>query len=191
MELDLTTGHETFASTTTVTFTATQPGATTFLELAAPTVREIALNGVALDPARVFDGDRITLAGLAEANRLTVVADCAYSRTGEGLHRFVDPVDDAVYLYTQFETYDAHRMYACFDQPDLKATFTLSVTAPADWTIISNGAVAAVAEAAIGVRVTRERKTYSSRKVTAPAFSIAPALNSGTNSWSYLPNGYR
>ncbi|MDT3440496.1 MULTISPECIES: aminopeptidase N [unclassified Pseudofrankia] len=159
VELDLTTGHETFASTTTVTFTATEPGATTFIELAAPAVREIALNGVALDPAEVFDGDRITLANLAESNRLVVAADCAYSRTGEGLHRFVDPVDEAVYLYTQFETYDAHRMYACFDQPDLKASFTLSVTAPADWKIISNGPVAAVTEAAIGVRVIRFLQT--------------------------------
>jgi len=177
VELDLTTGHETFASTTTVTFTATEPGARTFIELAAPTVREIALNGVPLSPAEVFDGERITLPGLAEANRLTVVADCAYSRTGEGLHRFVDPVDEAVYLYTQFETYDAHRMYACFDQPDLKATFTLSVTAPADWQVVSNGAVAAVAEAAIGVRVTRflttpVMSTYITALVAGPYHEV-------------------
>ena len=68
-------------------------------------------------------------------------ADCRYMRTGEGLHRFVDPVDQAVYLYTQFETYDAHRMYACFDQPDLKATFALTVDAPAGWTCVSGAAV--------------------------------------------------
>ncbi|WP_045878017.1 aminopeptidase N [Pseudofrankia sp. DC12] len=177
VELDLTTGHETFLSTTTVTFTATEPGATTFIELAAPTVREIALNGVVLDPAEVFDGDRITLPTVAEANRLTVLADCAYSRTGEGLHRFVDPVDEAVYLYTQFETYDAHRMYACFDQPDLKATFTLSVTAPADWKVISNSAVAAVADAAIGVRVTRflptpVMSTYITALVAGPYHEV-------------------
>ncbi|OHV34358.1 MULTISPECIES: aminopeptidase N [Pseudofrankia] len=177
VELDLTTGHETFASTTVVTFTATEPGATTFIELAAPAVREIALNGVALDPAEVFDGERITLANLAESNRLAVVADCAYSRTGEGLHRFVDPVDEAVYLYTQFETYDAHRMYACFDQPDLKAAFTLSVTAPADWKIISNSPVAAVAEAAIGVRVTRflptvVMSTYITALVAGPYHEV-------------------
>jgi aminopeptidase N len=141
VELDLTGGPEAFGSTTTVTFTATEPGASTFIELAAPGVREVTLNGESLDPAEVFDGDRIVLSGLREANRLTVVADCAYSRTGEGLHRFVDPVDGAVYLYTQFETYDAHRMYACFDQPDLKAVFSLTVAAPADWKIISNSAV--------------------------------------------------
>jgi len=177
VELDLTTGHETFGSTTTVTFTSSEPGATVFIELAAPAVREIALNGVPLDPAAVFDGERITLADLAASNRLTVVADCAYSRTGEGLHRFVDPVDDGVYLYTQFETYDAHRMYACFDQPDLKAAFTLSVTAPADWKVISNGAVAAVADAAIGVRVTRflttpVMSTYITALVAGPYHEV-------------------
>ncbi len=86
-----------------------------------------------------FDGSRLELPGLAEANELVVDAVCAYSRTGEGLHRFVDPVDGEVYLYTQFETYDAHRMYACFDQPDLKANFTLQVTAPSHWTCVSNG----------------------------------------------------
>ncbi|OAA21596.1 Membrane alanyl aminopeptidase [Frankia sp. EI5c] len=150
VELDLTVGAETFLSSTTASFTCSEPGATTFVELAAPAVREIVLNGSSLDPAEVFDGWRVTLPGLAAANELRIVAECAYSRTGEGLHRFVDPVDGAVYLYTQFETYDAHRMYACFDQPDLKATFTLAVTAPADWKIISNSVVTGSAGAADG-----------------------------------------
>ncbi len=69
-------------------------------------------------------------------------ADCLYSNTGEGLHRFVDPVDNEVYLYSQFETADAKRMFACFDQPDLKATFDVTVTAPEHWQVISNGATA-------------------------------------------------
>ncbi|CAO5170167.1 Aminopeptidase N [Frankia sp. AiPs1] len=155
VELDLTTGPEHFRTSTMVTFTCTAPGASTFIELAAAGVDEVELNGRALDPAAIFDGERIRLDGLAESNRLRVVGDGVYSRTGEGLHRFVDPVDDAVYLYTQFETYDAHRMYTCFDQPDLKAAFTLTVTVPAEWSAISNGAVAATAEAAIGVRTIR------------------------------------
>ncbi|MEX5708886.1 aminopeptidase N [Parafrankia sp. FMc6] len=141
VELDLTVGDETFLSSTTASFTCAEPGASTFVELAAPAVREVVLNGRSLDPAVVFDGGRIALPDLAATNELRVVAECAYSRTGEGLHRFVDPVDSAVYLYTQFETYDAHRMYTCFDQPDLKAAFTLVVTAPADWRIISNSVV--------------------------------------------------
>jgi aminopeptidase N len=147
VELDLTGGEETFVSDTTVSFTCTEPGASTFIELAASRVDEVVLNGVQLDPSQVFDGNRIRLDGLLEANRLTVAADCVYSRTGEGLHRFVDPVDDAVYLYTQFETYDAHRMYACFDQPDLKAVFSLTVTAPAAWRCISNSPVVETGDA--------------------------------------------
>ncbi|MCK9876324.1 aminopeptidase N [Frankia sp. Ag45/Mut15] len=159
VELDLTTGPEHFRTSTQVIFTSTEPGASTFIELAAASVDEVVLNGRALAVADVFDGERIRLDGLAEANNLRVIGTGVYSRTGEGLHRFVDPVDDAVYLYTQFETYDAHRMYACFDQPDLKATFTLTVTVPADWSAISGGAVAATAEAAIGVRTIRFLET--------------------------------
>jgi len=143
VELDLTDGtggpgQETFRSTTVIAFTCRREGGETFVDLTAPRVNELVLNGRPLDPATAFDGERIRLTGLAESNELRVVADCAYMRTGEGLHRFVDPVDGAVYLYTQFETSDAHRMYACFDQPDLKAIFDLTVTAPAGWEVVSN-----------------------------------------------------
>jgi aminopeptidase N len=126
----------TFPTTTTVRFTAT-PGTSTWIDLVAPRVRRAVLNGTELDPA-TFDGFRLPLADLAAENTLTVEADGAYMRTGEGLHRFVDPVDDSVYLYTQFEVADARRMYACFDQPDLKGTFALTVTAPAEWQVVSN-----------------------------------------------------
>ncbi len=142
VELDL-TGQDpgsTFRSTTTVRFACSAPGESTFLELAAPVLHSATLNGRPLDPAG-FEGDRLLLPGLGADNELVVDADCSYMRTGEGLHRFVDPVDGGVYLYTQFETYDAHRMYACFDQPDLKATFALVVHAPAGWTCVSGGAV--------------------------------------------------
>ncbi len=135
--LDLTTGPQTFASATTIRFTAT-PGADTFLDLVAPAVRAVTLNGVALDPAQVFADSRIALAGLAAQNEVTVVADCGYTNTGEGLHRFVDPVDGEVYLYTQFEVPDARRVFATFEQPDLKATYQLTVTAPARWEVVSN-----------------------------------------------------
>ena len=119
----------TFRSTTTVSFTAT-PGAQTWIDIVAPSLRSAVLNGVPVDLGS-FDGTRLALPALAAENVLVVDADCAYMHTGEGLHRFVDPVDDEVYLYSQFETADAKRMFACFDQPDLKATFTLTVTAPA------------------------------------------------------------
>jgi aminopeptidase N len=137
ISLDLTGGAATFRSQTTITFGASRAGADSFVDLTAPEVREITLNGSPVG-LEAFTGDRITLTGLAETNELTVVADCAYSRTGEGLHRFTDPVDKGVYLYSDLETFDAHRIYACFDQPDLKARFEFTVTCPDTWRVISN-----------------------------------------------------
>jgi aminopeptidase N len=138
VDLDLTTGGTTFASTTEIQFRSSRAGAETFADLVGATVREVSLNGVALDPGEVYADSRIRLRDLAEDNVLRVVADCPYSRSGEGLHRFVDPADDRVYLYTQFEVPDARRVYTTFEQPDLKAVFTLSVTAPEGWTVVSN-----------------------------------------------------
>jgi aminopeptidase N len=135
--LDLTTSPTTFASRTTVRFTAT-PGASTFIDLIAPEVHEVVLNGRVLDPTAVVADSRIALDDLAAENELTVVADAAYMNTGEGLHRFVDPVDDEVYLYSQFEVADSRRVFAVFEQPDLKATFAFTVTAPSQWTVVSN-----------------------------------------------------
>jgi len=143
VELDLTEQERgtSFRSRSTVRFSCSEPGASTYLDLTAPTLRAATLNGAPVDPAG-FDGNRLALTGLAADNELVVEADCAYMRTGEGLHRFVDPVDANVYLYSQFETFDAHRVYACFDQPDLKAAFRFTVTAPAGWVVVSGGAIA-------------------------------------------------
>jgi len=141
--LDLTGGAETFRSTSRVRFSAT-PGASTFIDLVAPHVESVRLNGRDLDPAQVFADSRIALADLEADNELVVVADCAYMNTGEGLHRFVDPVDGEVYLYSQFEVPDSRRVFAVFEQPDLKAVFTFDVTAPKHWTVVSNALVADV-----------------------------------------------
>ncbi|WIE65994.1 aminopeptidase N [Curtobacterium sp. MCLR17_036] len=137
VELDLTRGAETFGSTTRVRFTATA-GASTFIDAITATVHSITLNGTALDVAAVNDGVRIQLDDLQEQNELVVVSDALYTNTGEGLHRFVDPVDDEVYLYSQFEVPDSRRMFAVFEQPDLKAEFTFTVTAPSRWQVVSN-----------------------------------------------------
>jgi aminopeptidase N len=137
VELDLTGGEITFGSVTTVSFRCTSPGASTFIDLTAPAVHEITLNGIRLGPES-FGRNRIALVDLAESNELRIAADCAYSRSGEGLHRFTDPADGGVYMYSDLETFDAHRVYACFDQPDLKATFQLTVTARQGWQVISN-----------------------------------------------------
>ncbi|MER5487859.1 aminopeptidase N [Streptomyces sp. NPDC002812] len=132
-------GPRTFRSVTTVRFRAATPGASSFADLIAPSVNSVTLNGRELDPAVVFDGARIALDGLASENVLVVDADCAYSRTGEGMHRFVDPEDGEVYLYTQYEPADARRVYANFEQPDLKAPYRFEVTAPEGWQVWSNG----------------------------------------------------
>ncbi len=137
IELDLTTSDTTFASTTTITFACREPGASTWIDLVAPQVFSATLNGEPVD-VTAHTGQRLPLPALAAQNTLVVVAQCAYSRTGEGLHRLVDPVDEEVYLYSQFEMADAQRVYACFDQPDLKAVYTFHVTAPEHWQVVSN-----------------------------------------------------
>ena len=143
IELDLTgPSDKAFRSRTTVEFEAL-PGADTYIDLAAHAVHRAVLNGHPIDVSGYDESRGIELRGCAQNNVLVVEADCYYSNTGEGLHRFVDPVDGEVYLYSQFETADAKRMFACFDQPDLKATFDVVVTAPAHWQVISNGATLA------------------------------------------------
>ena len=135
--------QKTFRSTTTARFSvesadSTAPDAATFIDLVAPRVHSIVLNGRELDPAEAYVDSRIVLADLAADNELTVVADCAYMHTGEGLHRFTDPADCETYLYSQFEVPDARRVFTVFEQPDLKASFTFTVSVPEGWTVLSN-----------------------------------------------------
>ena len=129
----------TYDSVTTVTFTAAED-ATTFIDIIADSVYAVSINGQDLDPASAFDGFRVTFPVTAGHNELTIGAKALYSRSGEGMHRFFDPADDKVYLYTQYEPTDARRVFANFDQPDLKAVFEFDVTAPSDFTVLSGGA---------------------------------------------------
>ena len=134
--LDLTRGPRSFATTTTVHFDARE-GAATFLDFVGDSVQEVVLNGRPLDAATAYADSRIALDGLAEHNEVVVRATGLYTNTGEGLHRFVDPVDDEVYLYSQFEVADARRVFAVFEQPDLKATFSWTATVPSHWQVVS------------------------------------------------------
>ena len=136
--LDLTKENDTFPSTTTIRFTAREPGVETFLDLIAPAVRRINLNGVDLDPELCFNDSRIRLSDLKAENVVVIEADQAYSHTGEGLHAFTAPVDSRRYVYSQCEVADARRIFPTFEQPDLKSRFTFHVIAPAEWTVISN-----------------------------------------------------
>jgi aminopeptidase N len=128
--LDFARGAQTFGSQSVVRFGCTQPGAASYIDLVAEQVHEIVLNGVPIDPAVAFGGGRITLPDLAGRNELRVVADCRYSRDGTGMHRSVDSADGKVYAYTKFEPAYARRVFANFEQPDLKAPFIFHVTAP-------------------------------------------------------------
>ncbi|SRX94558.1 putative aminopeptidase N PepN (Lysyl aminopeptidase) (LYS-AP) (alanine aminopeptidase) [Mycobacterium tuberculosis H37Rv] [Mycobacterium shimoidei] len=160
-------GERTFRSTTTVEFDAL-PGADTVIDIAADTIHSATLNGRELDVSGYDESIGIPLSGLAERNVVVVDAVCRYSNTGEGLHRFVDPVDDEVYLYSQFETADAKRMFACFDQPDLKATFDVTVTAPAHWQVVSNGATVSVEHGVHTFATTPRMSTYLVALIAGP-----------------------
>ena len=181
VDLDLTTGDEVFRSTSTVTFAATA-GASTFIDAITRTVHSVTLNGVELDAAAVADGTRIQLDGLAEHNVLTVVADHEYTNSGEGLHRFVDPVDGEVYLYSQFEVPDSRRVFAVFEQPDLKATFQFTVTAPASWVVVSNSPVDNRTEngdaATTVFQTTKRISSYITAIIAGPYQSVHSELTS-------------
>ncbi|WP_189115378.1 aminopeptidase N [Pilimelia terevasa] len=158
INLDLTdgaggAGADTFRGVTRVRFRCTEPGASTFVEVAADSVRSATLNGAPVDIGGWSADSGLALPGLAADNELVVEADFAYSTSGQGLHRLVDPVDGEVYLYSQFETNDAQRVFACFDQPDLKSVYTWHVTAPGHWKLISNAPVAGSEPAAGGAQV--------------------------------------
>ena len=137
VELDLTQGEEIFISHTVVKFTCNKPGYSTFIDAVGKSVISATLNGQVVDTAN-YDGESIFINNLAAENELVIKLNGLYSKTGEGLQRSVDPVDNEIYLYSQGETAFIRKMYPCFDQPDLKATFTLSVTAPDHWQVISN-----------------------------------------------------
>ncbi|CAN5314914.1 aminopeptidase N [soil metagenome] len=181
IELDLTTGAETFGSTTVVRFTAKE-GSSTFIDAITAAVHSVILNGTPLDVAEVSDGVRIQLPGLAADNVLEVVADFAYTNTGEGLHRFVDPVDGEVYLYSQFEVPDSRRVFTVFEQPDLKATFQFTVTAPEHWVVVSNQPAPEPEAAVSGKRwafsPTPTLSSYVTAIVAGPYVSVTDELTS-------------
>ncbi|MFI1940628.1 aminopeptidase N [Streptomyces purpureus] len=172
-------GPRTFRSVTTLRFRRTGTGERTFVDLVAPSVTAVTLNGRELDPAAVFDGARIALDGLADENVLVVDAQCAYSRTGEGMHRFVDPEDGEVYLYTQYEPADARRVFATFEQPDLKAPFRFEVSAPEGWTVWSNGVGERDADGVWRFAETAPISTYITCVVAGPYHYVTDTYKRG------------
>ncbi|HEV3267166.1 MAG TPA: aminopeptidase N [Acidimicrobiales bacterium] len=138
VSVDLTGGDEVFGSVSVITFSCATSGASTYVDVVAHAVHEIVVNGEALDPATAWVNGRIALSGLLEHNEVRVAADCSFANDGTAMHRSVDSADGKVYVYTALEPADARRVYANFEQPDLKAAFTLHVNAPAHWTVFSN-----------------------------------------------------
>ncbi|PYI66338.1 aminopeptidase N [Arthrobacter livingstonensis] len=177
-----------FATQSTIAFSCTTAGAETFLDFIGLGVESVVLNGVELDVRQVVRDARILLPGLALENEATVRATAAYSRSGEGLHRFEDPADGKVYTYTQYEPADARRVFANFEQPDLKAPFTFHVTAPANWEVASNQPVAGYADVevdALGDAVagcwdfapTLPISTYITAILAGPYFKVSDQFN--------------
>jgi aminopeptidase N len=184
VEIDLTQGGELFGSTTRVRFSAKE-GASSFIDAITGAVHSVVLNGKVLDPAEVSDGIRIQLPSLAKENELVIVAQGKYTNTGEGLHRFVDPVDQEVYLYTQFEVPDSRRMFAVFEQPDLKATFSFNITAPSYWKVVSNSPTPEPHELRDGVSVwnfapTPRISSYITALVAGPYVEVNDQLVSSS-----------
>nr|WP_217500928.1 aminopeptidase N [Arthrobacter sp. C9C5] len=128
-----------YTSRSVINFSASEPGSSTFLDFISSNVHSVFLNGKGLPVADVVDGSRIRLDNLQAENQVTVTGTALFSTSGEGMHRFFDPADGQCYLYTQYEPADARRVFANFEQPDLKAEFTFHVMAPSEWQVSSNG----------------------------------------------------
>ncbi|MDP9816412.1 aminopeptidase N [Spirilliplanes yamanashiensis] len=165
-------GEGTFRSVTRIEFACAEPGASTFIELAAASVRSATLNGEPVDLGGWSAEAGLTLTGLAERNTLVVDADFAYSASGQGLHRSVDPVDGEVYLYSQFETADAQRVYACFDQPDLKSVYTWHAQVPAHWKVISNMPVERRDDTGVHFATSARMSTYITALCAGPYHEV-------------------
>ena len=138
--IDVTSSAETFISKTIAHFTCNKPGYDTFIDAVGKRIIAATLNGAPVDFSN-FDGESLFLKNLAATNELIIEIEAVYSKNGEGLQRSVDPADNEVYLYSQGETAHIRRMYPCFDQPDLKATYELTTIVPSHWEVISNSPV--------------------------------------------------
>ncbi|MEW1644941.1 aminopeptidase N [Streptomyces sp. NPDC091219] len=171
IELDLTTGEDTFDSRTVIAFTA-RADADTFVELKPAELRSVTLDGRPLDPEHLVE-NRLPLPGLtAGEHELRVDASMRYSRTGEGMHRFTDPTDGETYLYTQLFMDDVQRVFAAFDQPDLKSVFDLTVTAPEGWTVLANGITEHLGEGRWQAATTPLISTYLVAVAAGPWHSV-------------------
>jgi aminopeptidase N len=171
IELDLSGGPTLFESTSRVAFSCAEPGSSTFLDVKPQHLHRVTLNGVDVDLA-AFDGERVPLAGLALENEVVVTATMRYSNDGQGLHRAVDSADDRHYVYGHSFLDAAPRVFACFDQPDLKAPYDVSVTAPPEWIVLGNGAATSAGEGRWVLATTKPLATYFFTVCAGPYVSV-------------------
>jgi aminopeptidase N len=171
VELDLARGATSFESVCTVRFTCAEPGASTFLDVKPERLHRVTLNGVDLDLTG-FDGERIALTGLALQNQIVATATMSYSKDGQGLHRAVDSADEQHYVYGHSFLDAAPRVFACFDQPDLKAPYDVSVTAPPEWIVLGNGAARRTGEGTWVLATTKPLATYFFTVCAGPYVSV-------------------
>jgi aminopeptidase N len=171
VDLDLDQGEESFGSTTRIEFSCTTPGRSTFLDVKPTELRSLSLNGSPIDVAGLAEG-RIQLTGLAATNVLEAEAVMAYSRDGQGLHRAVDPADGEHYVYGHLFLDAGPRVFACFDQPDLKAPYAVTVTAPEAWVVLGNGAATQVAPGRWALAETQPLATYFVTVCAGPYASV-------------------
>ncbi|MFQ6172370.1 aminopeptidase N [Oryzobacter sp. R7] len=171
VDLDLDRGPETFGSRTTVRFSCREPGASTFVEVRPRELHAVRLNGADLDVRALEDG-RLPLTALAAENVLEVEATMAYSHDGQGLHRSTDPADGEDYVYGHLFLDAAPTVFACFDQPDLKAPYAVAVTAPEEWTVLGNGAASVEVPGRTRLATTPPLATYFVTVCAGPWASV-------------------
>jgi aminopeptidase N len=171
LDLDLSRGDRTFSSHTTIEFRCARPGGSTFADLRPRSLRSATLNGEPLDPATLADG-RLPLPDLAGHNTLVVEAEMDFTNTGQGMHRFVDPADGLAYVYAAMFLDEAATVFACFDQPDLKAPYDVRVTADPAWTVAGNGVPEQVSPGVWQLATTPPLATYFVTVVAGPYHRI-------------------
>jgi aminopeptidase N len=171
VKLDLAQGEKTFESSSTVHFTCAQPGGSTFLDVKPLRLHSVTLNDVEVDLTG-FDGERVTLTALALENEVVVTATMSYSNDGQGLHRAVDSADQRHYVYGHSFLDAAPRVFGCFDQPDLKAPYDVSVTAPPEWIVLGNGAATRTGEGSWVLATTKPLATYFFTVCAGPYVSV-------------------
>ena len=165
VRLDLASDPATFGSVTTIRFDSR--GGPTFVDLKPASVNAIRFNGHPLD-ADLLDRGRLPLDTVEGANELVVDAVMRFRNDGEGLHRSVDPADDRHYVYGMSFMDAAPSIFACFDQPDLKAPYTLHVTAPPDWVVIGNAPGSQVEPGVWELETSQPLSTYFVTLVAGP-----------------------